>query len=413
MAEEKMISRIQASVLNSLEHILDAESSEIKWIPPVDMNEALRTADIDFSTQIAAGISIGVRPDESHRIAKENYQKLSYLNDFLYDTIIAEFEKAKIGFMIRTDATQVHLLGIFPREQKKEFTERMIRPILKREEELCKVPLCAGIGLTAECPGDLKNAFRTSRYAFDLYFFEEQQIIRFEEIHQEFSYTQDDYYRQLEDAFQGILLKAPDAIDRIDRVIDTIGSMHYGNWRSTQLRTMNFTGELGSKMRQYRLSDSLFFEMQDALQEKVLNAMTLRELKAILHAHYAGLLPNLYSQTRPTASMVIERVKCYMQENFMNTITIQELAKIACVSPNYFSHMFKNETGENYKTYLTNLRLEQARVLLEETDYCLYEVCDKVGYRNVRTFVDAFKQKYSISPGNYRKLMQGGESSDP
>lgn len=90
---------------------------------------------------------------------------------------------------------------------------------------------------------------------------------------------------------------------------------------------------------------------------------------------------------------------------------MKELAEIACVSSNYFSHMFKNETGINYKTYLTNIRLEKAVELLMESDFKLYEICERVGYKNVRTFVDAFKKKYRVSPISYKKSMRSKNHS--
>lgn len=76
---------------------------------------------------------------------------------------------------------------------------------------------------------------------------------------------------------------------------------------------------------------------------------------------------------------------------------------MACVSQNYFSAMFKKETGQNYKAYLTSLRMEEALRLLRETDDKTYEIAEQVGYNNVRRFVDAFKQIYSVSPMEYRK----------
>ena len=65
----------------------------------------------------------------------------------------------------------------------------------------------------------------------------------------------------------------------------------------------------------------------------------------------------------------------------------------------------KKETGQNYKAYLTSIRMEAAIKLLRTTDLKTYEIGEKVGYNNVRRFVDAFKQIYNVSPMEYRKSL--------
>lgn len=90
----------------------------------------------------------------------------------------------------------------------------------------------------------------------------------------------------------------------------------------------------------------------------------------------------------------------------MDDLSAEELASIACVSPGYFSHMFKNETGQSYKSSLTDVRMKAAVELLLSSDLRLYEISEKVGYNNVRNFTQAFTKKYGVSPGEYRKQYQ-------
>ena len=64
------------------------------------------------------------------------------------------------------------------------------------------------------------------------------------------------------------------------------------------------------------------------------------------------------------------------------------------------------EQKTDYKAYLTSIRMEEAIKLLIQTDAKMYEIGEKVGYNNVRRFVDAFKQIYSMSPMEYRKTFR-------
>ena len=103
------------------------------------------------------------------------------------------------------------------------------------------------------------------------------------------------------------------------------------------------------------------------------------------------------------------RVQNYIQEHYAEDISLKTLAEVACVSPHYFSAYFKAETGQNYKAYLTRVRMEQALHLVLDTDMKTYEIAQQVGYNNGRRFADAFRAAYQLSPMDYRKLHKKGE----
>ena len=146
--------------------------------------------------------------------------------------------------------------------------------------------------------------------------------------------------------------------------------------------------------------------MQDELQDEVLSAQHFQQLKDIIHWHFKRQLPVIYKTEKMKGKMVVEMVKSYMQDHYMENLSIEELSRIAYVSPNYFSHLFKNETGQNYKTYLTSIRMEHAVEMLQSAEYHIYEIAELVGYNNTRTFVDAFRQIYKVSPLEFRRRLR-------
>lgn len=302
------------------------------------------------------------------------------------------------------------MMGIFPKSHADDFPEYYLLPVTERIEQEYGIRLCIGVGLHTDQLSQLKNSYKTSQYAFDLHFFEPNRVITFQNIHKDFTISPDEYYDYVEKAFRSILSRDTKALDRIIDVVDLIGSIHYGNWRAVSMRTMDYTGVLVSRLFRYHLLDGDFFSMQNHLQDKVFRVTTLNELKDCIRQHFAELLPQVYKTERPAGKTVIEKVKMYMEENYMENLTIKELSDIACVSVNYFSHMFKRETGKNYKAYLTEIRMQKAQDLLMETDFMVYEISEMVGYNNTRTFVDAFKQTYAMSPMEFRKKRIAGKS---
>ncbi|MCD8150377.1 MAG: AraC family transcriptional regulator [Clostridiales bacterium] len=368
-----------------------------------DLQQMLEAQYPDCNGCFFAGIYIGIRADLAEEIKWSSYQQYVFLCASIHQEIAGLFQEQQIGFEIFRGIDNSRFLGVFPLEKEHDFVDCYLRPILKTAEELFGLPLCIGVGLLTEDTSQLKNTYTSSQYAFELYYFEQNQIIEFQNIHRDFTVAPESYYDLLEEIFRAILSKDEHVLDKIVSGVEMIGAIHYGNWRAVAMRTMDYTGVLVSRLYRYHLLDGDFFRMQDELQEKVFHEMTFEGLKRCIREHFAELLPEVYHTDRLTGKAIVEKVKLYMQENYMENLSIKELSDIACVSTNYFSHMFKRETGKNYKAYLTELRMQKAQELLLETDFMIYEISEMVGYNNTRTFTDAFKQTYEISPADFRR----------
>lgn len=88
----------------------------------------------------------------------------------------------------------------------------------------------------------------------------------------------------------------------------------------------------------------------------------------------------------------------YIHEHYAEDITLSDLADKVYISRNYLSTIFKNMTGESVNTYVTRVRIEKARELLLERNMLVYEVAEKVGYKNVPYFSTLFKKFTGMNP---------------
>ncbi|MNG23471.1 HTH-type transcriptional regulator YesS [compost metagenome] len=82
---------------------------------------------------------------------------------------------------------------------------------------------------------------------------------------------------------------------------------------------------------------------------------------------------------------------------------MEDLSKQLYLSRNYLNRMFKKATGETFTNYLIRLRLEKAKVLLAEGKYMIYEISEKVGYKNVAYFSSIFKKHFGMNPSELGK----------
>jgi YesN/AraC family two-component response regulator len=99
----------------------------------------------------------------------------------------------------------------------------------------------------------------------------------------------------------------------------------------------------------------------------------------------------------------IQRALQYINENYMEKCSLQEVASIVYLNPKYFSLLFKRETGESFVNHVNNIRLEQAAFLLNNTDWKVTRVATTVGYDDPNYFITLFRKKYNLTPGEYRK----------
>jgi ligand-binding sensor protein/AraC-like DNA-binding protein len=82
--------------------------------------------------------------------------------------------------------------------------------------------------------------------------------------------------------------------------------------------------------------------------------------------------------------------------------SMAELAELCHVSPSYFSRLFTKDVGESYSHFISRLRVEWAKGLLESTDCSVQEISDKLGFSDSGYFIKTFKKHVGVTPAFYR-----------
>ena len=100
----------------------------------------------------------------------------------------------------------------------------------------------------------------------------------------------------------------------------------------------------------------------------------------------------------------IRKAKEYIQNHYGEPMTLEEVSGEVGLSPTYFSVLFKKTEGEGFARYLINVRMEQAKILLRETNLPVVEICKKVGYNDLKHFTQTFEKATEVKPSTYRKL---------
>ncbi|WP_338539991.1 helix-turn-helix domain-containing protein [Paenibacillus tundrae] len=101
-------------------------------------------------------------------------------------------------------------------------------------------------------------------------------------------------------------------------------------------------------------------------------------------------------------ALPVEQVKVYLEQNYTNKLSIQELAAVARMSSRHFMRVFKKRYGCSAMDYLTSYRIKQAQMLMRnDHNYRLKDVASYVGYQDESYFRRKFKQISGIPPAAF------------
>ncbi|MCG6794021.1 response regulator [Geobacillus thermoleovorans] len=115
------------------------------------------------------------------------------------------------------------------------------------------------------------------------------------------------------------------------------------------------------------------------------------------------MMERLLAARREIKHEAVAKACDYIEKYYFRDLTLQEVAEYVGMNPAYFSLLFKEEMGQSYIKYLTNVRMEQAKKLLREGEK-VSEVSQKVGYHSYRHFSELFKKYTGMKPGQYRDI---------
>lgn len=93
----------------------------------------------------------------------------------------------------------------------------------------------------------------------------------------------------------------------------------------------------------------------------------------------------------------------YINHNFRDPITLDLLAKVGNINKYYLAHTFKEELGMSPIEYLIQVRIKEAQILLETTDYTIAEIARFNGFSSQSFFSQAFKRETNQTPSQCRK----------
>lgn len=133
--------------------------------------------------------------------------------------------------------------------------------------------------------------------------------------------------------------------------------------------------------------------------------LTIRKMKQVIQEDIEKILYGLII-AEEEKSNGIYMIKKYIDGHYKENISLSMLAKMFYRSKEHLSRTFKKTFLMTLSEYLTALRMEKAKVLLGNENLTLKDIAQSVGYEDEKYFSKVFRQKYSLSPNEYRNKVQ-------
>lgn len=201
----------------------------------------------------------------------------------------------------------------------------------------------------------------------------EYEAIHEHYIHDDCFYIEfnDEVLQQLMPALSGSVLDFLEKKDVASLLLRNDPWKHYTAWALTNKTTANTTS----------------LELQNTLNHLILSVLGEKEYSITDHE---------------VLHDSIDKAKQFMAENFINDISINDIAEASHVSPFYFSRVFKRNTRFSPHQFLLEIRLNNACKLLLDSDLSVAHVGYSSGFSNSDYFVTLFKKKTGLTPTQFR-----------
>lgn len=163
----------------------------------------------------------------------------------------------------------------------------------------------------------------------------------------------------------------------------------------------------------YTIIQAIYDKNPDVPKEKILKSSDIifyaknsRDMVRLFQQSIHDMLL-LIEEKETDDSEIIHRIKSLVEKEYMRDISLNDIAEQVNLAPAYVSYVFKKETGNTLIKYLTEVRMEKARMLLEEGKLKIVQIARECGYENQSYFNRTFKNYFGVKPKRYKEKQNG------
>lgn len=192
------------------------------------------------------------------------------------------------------------------------------------------------------------------------------------------------------------------AVTTAESYFDLIAQNNSGSLMNIRLKVLEFA--LFAEHIAYESGGMTYeFNAREDYLPTIMQLDNLESLKSWFLEKVGTASDNVVNKASEKSLSLIETAKEYIRTNYSKDISLDDVSRIVNISPYYFSKIFKEDTGEGFVEYLTKVRIDKAKELLETTEFSMKEICSMVGYADPNYFSRSFKKNVGVTPTEYKE----------
>lgn len=216
-----------------------------------------------------------------------------------------------------------------------------------------------------------------------------------------------DYPQQLEDELINRVKNGDTkgANKTVMSLLNEISLIESGNLSFIKIRVLGICAILSRITSKY---DSSFqISSQEIENMDILNKVeSFKELCLLTSKIVNSLTANISLKRYSGSSSIVKQATQFINENYMNKISLKTVAVVLHSNQSYLSTLFKREMGTSFTEYLIDIRIKKSQDLLSSTNLSLVDIALCAGFEGQSYFTKIFKKKNGITPSQYRKINQ-------
>lgn len=174
-----------------------------------------------------------------------------------------------------------------------------------------------------------------------------------------------------------------------------------GKMESMRIRAIELTTLLSRVALDGGANADSVYELNGKFLSLMYREQDLDELCSLLQEVAEGFMSAMFYE-KDKGNPYIRKALRFIADNYFEHLELSTVADFVQLSPSYFSTLFRQVVGVNFREHLCNVRVEESKRLLLSTDFSLADIAISVGFPDQSYYCKMFKRMVGISPGKYR-----------
>lgn len=197
----------------------------------------------------------------------------------------------------------------------------------------------------------------------------------------------------------------PGAESALKELFEEILLIEGGHFDNVKMRVFELYVSLSRMAIENGASLQKIFGIDFDLVNSLNNIRTVDDLFHWANDIITHFIDSVFSSIHIGHSAIITQAMDYLNDHYMNKITLRELSSYLHINESYLSKLFKQELGINFTDYLNEIRILHSVELIQDTDMNLLEVAVLVGFEDQSYFTKIFKKVMGETPKQYKKAL--------